>query len=334
VSALYLEQTMRAPLLFASLLLWAARAAAEPLDSAADSRSPALRISGCAKELAESLPSVIQLEIDVLLRESDGTRNPPERIAIRCESDRVAIEVRQGGATAESTLAIDSLAADHRARAVALAAAELAHSLSHRAAIAPAPPKPKPAPSAPPVKAIEPAERDSPSSPIVLLGGLAEWLGEPTALLFGARLSANYPITNHVLSMLSLEGALGGLSTQSADVAARTLALAAHLYLGAHTGPVRWDAGPGARVALASLSGRPDPNSLLVGRTLTAAFAGPELRARVAYGTLRAHSTVFALELGAGLVALPIRGLMDGTERVYAVQGHWLSLCAGFGLSL
>jgi hypothetical protein len=106
------------------------------------------------------------------------------------------------------------------------------------------------------------------------------------------------------------------------------------LYLGTNTGSIRWDAGPGARVGLASLSGHPDPNSPLIGRTLTAAWGGPELRARVAYGALRPHSTVFALELGAGLVALPIRGLMDGSERVYAVQGHWLSLCAGLGLSL
>ncbi|HWA72956.1 MAG TPA: hypothetical protein VG937_11495 [Polyangiaceae bacterium] len=325
---------MRALLTFAGILLWVTAAAAEPLTSAGGSRSTDLSISNCSDELAESLPAVIQLEIDVLLRESGPSRAPPERISIQCSASRVTIVVSQASTAAESSLDIAALAPDHRARAVALAAAELAHSLSHRSELPPAPPKSQPEPTSATAKPTEAAPPARKSPPIVLLGGLAEWLGEPAALLFGARLAAYYPLGTHVVPALSLDGALGGLSAQSADVAAKTLALAAHLYLGTNTGPMRWDAGPGARIGFASLSGRPAPDSPLVGRTLTAAWGGPELRARVAYGAPQRHSTVFALELGAGLVALPIRGLVDGTERIYAVQGHWLSVCAGLGLSL
>ena len=43
---------------------------------------------------------------------------------------------------------------------------------------------------------------------------------------------------------------------------------------------------------------------------------------------------MIAVEVGAGLVARPMRGLRDGTERVYAVEGTWISLSAALGFGL
>jgi hypothetical protein len=43
---------------------------------------------------------------------------------------------------------------------------------------------------------------------------------------------------------------------------------------------------------------------------------------------------LFALQIGAGVVALPVRGLLDGVEPVYAVEGPWMSVGAELGLGL
>jgi len=73
---------------------------------------------------------------------------------------------------------------------------------------------------------------------------------------------------------------------------------------------------------------------MLEGRKLFGAWGGPEARARVAYGKTAHRSPLLALELGVGIVTLPLRGLLDRAEPVYALTGPWLSLCVEVGIEL
>jgi hypothetical protein len=296
-----------------------------------------IQVANCPDELAARLPAVVKLEIDVLLRERGPARVPPETIAVRCEEDRARIDVSMAGASQSSSIDLRVLAAEHRPRAVALAAAELVHSMSSRA------PPPEPAPSPPAVHAtpIAPEGPDrvarepappAPRRPTLMLGALVELLGKPVAPLIGGRLSFQLPAGSVLAPAISIDGAIGSVHARSADVKIESGSAAAHLYFGTTSGNVRWELGPGARIALAHLAGQPPDGSGLEGHALTAPWGGPEARARVAFAPV--HSPAFALELGAGLVALPVRGLLDGTQRVYSLEGPWASICAELGLGL
>jgi hypothetical protein len=81
------------------------------------------------------------------------------------------------------------------------------------------------------------------------------------------------------------------------------------------------------------LAGEPNAGSALEGATVSAAWGGPELGARVAYAASPLEPALIAVQGAAGVVALPVRGLRDGTEPVYAVDGVWLSLGVQAGLA-
>ena len=114
----------------------------------------------------------------------------------------------------------------------------------------------------------------------------------------------------------------------SAEVAIQTVTAAVHLYLGTTIGRLRFDVGAGTRWGWVHVTGRP-----LAGRD-----AGGKQRHRDLWRTRAARARrlprkrtplpLIAVEVGAGLVARPMRGLRDGTERVYAVEGTWVSLSA------
>jgi hypothetical protein len=300
--------------------------AAAPSVRAADvTAAPELpvEVSGCADEIATALPPLVRLEIDVLVRERGPTRAPPERIAIRCAGATAHVEVALTGARRAASLDLGALAPEHAARAVALAAAELVDAMST-------------APPAPPVTPT-PAVRDVPApegparGPALFIGALAEWLGQPKQALFGFRLALHFPVGAVVVPALSVDGSFGDFPSGSAEVSARTLGAAAHVYLGTSAGKLRFAAGPGARIGWIQLRGQVPAGSTLEGLALSAAWGGPELRARMAYAPFDAG--LLALELGAGLVALPVRGLVDGDARVYSIEGGWLSACAQAGIA-
>jgi hypothetical protein len=295
-------------------------------------------VGNCDPGFTARVPAVVKLEIDVLLRERGPTRSPPENIVVRCEEEKARIEVTMEGSTRASTIDLHVLAAEHRARAVALAAAELVHAMSGQ----PRTPEVRAnSPATPSISVAEP-DRTAPSTsprgssrgPTLLMGGLAEWRGNPTALLFGGRLAFQNPINEVVLSEFSVDASFGGISARSAHVAIRTFSTAAHVSLGMTTGNVRWSFGPGARFGSVHLVGQADAGSGLEGETLNSLWGGPEVRLRAAYGASQIRPALFALQLGAGFVALPVRGLLDGTEPIYAVEGPWMSICAELGLGL
>ena len=297
-----------------------------------------MQVAGCTDDIAARLPSVVKLEIDVLLRERGPARIPPESIAVRCDAERARIEVTLGGATRASTIDLQALAAEHRARAVALAAAELVHAMAAQ----PRGQEPTPSPAAPPAmpraaeadrSAVDSSGRRSLARPALLAGGFAEWRGNPAVLLLGGRIAVQYPLGRVVTPELSVDAAFGGIHSTSARVAVQSVATAAHVYFGGWTGSVRWEAGPGARFGWVRLAGQPDPGSALQGGTVNAAWGGPELRARVAYAASLLDPALIALEGAVGVVALPVRGLRDGTESVYAVEGAWLSIGVQAGLA-
>jgi hypothetical protein len=327
---------MRRPLsgAFGLAVLTAFSAHAETPNSEA---APFIQIASCPDELLSRLPGVIRLEIEVLLRERGATRAPPDRIGVRCEADRAQIEVTMAGSTQSSSIDLGVLAAEHRARAVALAAAELVHSMS-TGAPRPEPPAPPPVPTAPP--SPEPPDRAAPEPVLrrqkphaaLFFGPLVELLGKPAAPLLGARLALQVPVGSVVVPTLSADGGFGGVHARSAQVKIETAGAAAHLYVGTTSARVRWELGPGARIGYVHLAGEPADGSGLEGRTLAAAWGGAEARARVAFAPV--HSPAFALELGAGYVTWPVRGLRDGTERIYSVEGPWASFCAEVGLDL
>ena len=118
----------------------------------------------------------------------------------------------------------------------------------------------------------------------------------------------------------------------AAEVTAATFAAGVHVYAGKTAGRFRIEAGPGTRWGWVHLTGRPDAGSTLEGRSLSAPWGGPEVRARAAYGGGGRRVPVVAIELGAGYVALPVRGLRDGTAPVYAVEGPWIALGLDVGL--
>jgi hypothetical protein len=310
-------------------------------------------ISNCPDEITSRLPAIVKLEIDVLMRERGSAHTLPDRVEFRCEDDAARIEVTSGSTSRSATIRFRNLLPEHRARALALAAAELVHGMwlpPPHAEPAQAP-TPSSAASTPQNASDTPREpmslAPSPAGarPAVFFGGLAELIGRPTAHLFGARMGLIAPLGAIVAPALTIDGAIGRVSARSADVIIDEASAAAHLYFGTNTGRVRWDLGPGGRLGWAYLAGRPSAGSGLVGQTLTAFWGGPELRARIAYSLVApratnggsaapAHAPSVALELGGGLIALPIHGLLDGTDRVYGVEGGWASasLELGFGL--
>jgi hypothetical protein len=326
---------------------------------------PTLRVQvvNCPDELASRLPAVVKLEIDVLMRERGPTRAPPENIGVRCEDDRARIDVTMGAVSRASIVDLRALASEHRARAIALASAELVHSLSREAPSAdlpaehssernverPAAPAQVPTSSPRPERsdraelaASEPGPITSPARRLVLVGGLAELLGKPAALLWGARLAMHVPLGRFFVPAISVDGEMGHVQARSSEVTAQTLAAAAALYVGTTTWKLRWDIGAGARFGWMHLAGKPVSGSGLEGQTLNAMWGGPEMRARVSYFANAATNASFAqlrspalaLELGAGVVTLPIRGLLDERERVYGVVGPWGSICAEIGVGL
>lgn len=330
---------MAPPTAIVVAVLWAV-GAGEPPPAA-----PAIpvRVTGCPEQLGAILPALLNLEIQVLRRERGATRGLPDGIDVRCAGDGALVEITVAGIRRTSSIPLGALAAEHRARALALAAAELVDALAAGAVAAmPSPASTSalvvpalPPPSVPPVAADRSTDAPSvpaPPGPTVLAGGTAEWLGRPAAVLLGARIAYQHPLSRLFAPMLSLDGSIGDVTAPSGRVSARTLGLGAHLFLRTSARGLRLEVGPGVRLGWAQVAGRPAASSSLEGRALSAWWGGPELRLRASTTSRRgAH---VALELGGGIVALPVRGLVDGGVAAYAIEGGWLSLSLQLGLDL
>lgn len=310
------------------------------LVTAARVHAQSLDVQECAEPLGSALPAVIKLEVEVLLRERGATRSPPDRVVVRCSGDRITIEVTRDEERRATRLDLSALAPEHRARAVALATAELVDALSPRPSGDPTTPAPVEAKRAPtrlepeaPDLAPEPTHSFVFPRPTLGAGVLAERAGAPAIWLLGVRVSLDYPLGHLLVPSVSLDGALGDARVASARVSVETLSAAAHVYLGAAAGSLRLLAGPGARLGWARLTGRPSSGSELEAASHSGSWAGPELRARVATAPESPGSAAFALEVAAGYAARPVRGLVDGADPAFALDTTWLSASAQGGFA-
>ena len=130
--------------------LLVALSAALDAPSAAAPAPPALRVDVTGCPATRSRPTCRRSQAwksDVLLHERGPNQGPPDSVAVLCTESTAHIEVTLAGARRTSTMELGALAADHRARAIALATAELVGALSGWPA-APASPV-NPPPSAP-----------------------------------------------------------------------------------------------------------------------------------------------------------------------------------------
>src|SRR4029079_18356154 len=186
-----------------------------------------VQVTSCPEEIAASLPAGGKLEIDVLFREHGPTRTPPDRSAMRSHDAAAETTVSMGGASLTSTVDLGALAPEHRSRAVALAAAELVHAMISAPAPEAPPSAPPPAPTvslSPAPTTIEASATPARARPALLVGGLAQWLGRPAALLLGARAAFRYPLGDILVPALSIRGAPGTFPVTTAEVSAATLA--------------------------------------------------------------------------------------------------------------
>ena len=289
------------------------------------------RWPNCPEEIAASLPARRQAWRSTCFGASTDRRAPcPSASPSAATTPARRSTSRWGALRRTSTVDLGGLAAEHRARALALAAAEMVHAMIG-APVPEALQATTPPGAPPPVVSLStaPLGTDSPAPPVraqptVLVGGVAQWLGRPAALLLGARAAFRYPLGEIIVPALSIDGALGSFPVTAAEVTAATVAAGVHVYAGKTAGRFRFEAGPGTRWGWVHLTGRPDVGSTLEGRSLSAAWGGPEVRARAGFGGGGRRAPVVAIELGAGYVALPVRGLRDGTTPVYAVEGPWI----------
>jgi hypothetical protein len=256
---------------------------------------------------------------------------------VRCDGDAVHIDATAGSAIRGSTVDLRAIAPDHRARALGLAAAEIVDARwnetqgtgaapSSTDSVAPA--------RVEPVTAAPPADR--PPTVAVGLGGVIERAGRPGALLAGGRLGIALKVAPLFTPVVSVDAVFGEAATDPAAVGVRSFSAAAHLLAGRATGPLSWGLGPGVHAGWVRLDGRPSAQSGLEGQSVSAAFVGPALRARIEclLGSRRAVVPFAALEGDAGLVLLPVRGLQDGGRRVFELDGPWLTLALSVGATL
>src|SRR6188474_1543189 len=83
-----------------------------------------------ADAIVPGLAAGVKLEIQVLMRERGPVGASPDLITIGCDELAARIAVTMAGARRESTVDLGVLAPEHRARALALATAELVHAMS------------------------------------------------------------------------------------------------------------------------------------------------------------------------------------------------------------
>jgi hypothetical protein len=285
-----------------------------------------LSLAGCPAEWSTRLRDLLRLELDALSRErAESIHSAVASIEIQCDGDHV---IATAGLVSgrRSAVRVDQnrVEPETRPRAVALSTAELVDALLQARQ---APPKP----NAPPPEPASKSQSPTAPAPSLLAGVSARRVGRPGAWLPGIHLGGELPASRAVALALDLRLASGRSGAEPVSVDIRLGSLGAHLLIGSHAAPFRWGVGPGARVGWASLEGHPEADTNL--QRLSGLWAGPGLLARFSH-ELRPRSLLLAASLDGGLITLPVKGLIDGQERVFAVDGAWLGVTVGIGLSL
>ena len=220
--------------------------------------------AGCPEAIVPGLAAGVKLEIEV----PDARARPdgafPDSIAIGCDESAGAHRGHDGGrAGAQSTVDLGALAPEHRARALALAAAELVHAMNG-APVPEAPPATTPPAAPPPVVSRSTAARGAdPRRPPRARGPAAgrrsrAMAGQSDGLAAGRPRRASLP-AGPVLRAGALDRRLrsGACPCRRRRIAIETVAAAVHLYVGTTVGTPALRGGPGNALGLGARHGRP-----------------------------------------------------------------------------
>jgi hypothetical protein len=280
------------------------------------------------------------LELETLQKErSRKLRERVQRLRIECQGLLTRIEVHVDSGRALHTLADhSSLALNDRARATALAAAELIDELSVESTT-PSTPKadaqPAPAPSS---ATTAPRTASDPTLLRMSAAARLHYLGQPGAWLYGAIIEPQLSLNRLFSLNVDLGFALGTRGLTHSDIRVLTASSAAKLLAASMDGAIAWGIGPGFRFGYASLSATPKPSTALQGETLDGIWAGPCFHGSVwlplSQSDTPSRGPWLGLSMEAGFVALPLTGTLDGHEKVYTIGGSWFFTSVHFGVPI
>lgn len=290
---------------------------------------PALSLVDCPVEFAGALERHLEIELTSLQSELERPLEFSElAIEVRCAKPSILLEVRRVP-DERMTRRVDTTGAPEQThpRLVALAAGELiyAMSTSSRAAVPPARVEPTPSQSIRPHGSAPESTRRVHALAIGTIGRV----GTSTVWLGGPGIAADAALTS-TLGLLA-SGAAGFGSSELELLRVRVLTFGASTYalIGRNGTLWRWGLGPGARFGWARLTGDPASSSLR-GQSLTGICGGPGMAARGLYAP-RGLPLVLSLALEGTLVTLPLKGTLDRSSELFALDGAWVSATLGVG---
>lgn len=278
--------------------------------------APAVVVTGCEDIDVDNLRQLLAIE----LRTLGAAHTFVGEVRIRCEGDLVEVEAQHSpGETLRTQLTLRGAERGSITRLLALRISELVAPPS--VSVAPASPAP------PPVAQVQSpvAPANPPQSALTAMATLRR-VGDPGTWLSGLALGGERAPFTHLTIRGDLGFALGRTSTTVADLAWREISLAVSVLGTARLGPLELGAGPGFRGAWAWLAAS-DVSEGKQGRHLSAPWAGPFAAGRVALPARSAWQV--ALDLEAGLVLVPVQGLIDGKDALLTIDGPWLGAQLG-----
>jgi len=276
-----------------------------------------LVVAGCTDIDVGELRQLLAIELRTLGAAPAAAGN----VRVRCEGDLVEVltQSRPGEPSLRTQLTLHGAERGAITRLLALRISELVAPPS-APAVAPPPDPPRPAEAQPavlPVRSLQTA--------FTAMATLRR-MGDPGTWLSGLAVGGARSPFAHLTIHGALGLALGRTSTKIADLSWRELSLAISVLGTARLGTIELGAGPGFRGAWAWLAAK-DVSEGKRGRSLSAPWAGPFVVGRIA---LPARSRwQVALDLEAGLVMLPVQGLIDGKDALLTIDGSWLGAQLG-----
>lgn len=307
-----------------------------PRTPAAPAGSVTVTVESCPDGFPAAVRRVLRVELGDLIAE--GSKDQArDRLLVRCRQEVAEVVARSPDGGLARNLELRHFPPESRARAVALAGIELLAAQSpdvRRRLRARQSGGPKPGPGEAETGGTRPgaaAGARAGNWRVLLLGvGRRFVSGQKGLAPWGGGVLVERSLRGPLLVAFDADWGLGRRMVSAGEVMGSLGSGAASLLAAAEAGPLRFEAGGGARFGLAYLAGNPAAASSLVGRSVLRPWAGPLLGGRLLWLGRRLCAGV-GLEVGHALVGA--EGRRDA-EVLVAVEGTWFSLHAGLGLNL
>jgi hypothetical protein len=155
-------------------------------------------------------------------------------------------------------------------------------------------------------------------------------VGDPSLDLLGGTAGVDHRLSPHLAASLSMGVGAGSANTTLTRVSGLSLSSQAALFIGSSFSEVDVGIGPGGRLGWMRLS--PEAVTGYASSTVSGVWGGPSLNLRARWHLGR----TWRLRLGgeAGVVTLPVQGLVDGNESLAEARGAWLSVALGLAVDL